>query len=246
MHSSQSVPLDDQCRSIADLLSLLFQRNWLSTLRKLPRRTRRARSFSSVLLALGMVKNALFYLFWFCWVKWCFRFSVNDHQGRGVPPSIKWITDINTSMTQGSCLDPDAAQRLSYRINAFFPISSFGCVCVRAPPFSHRLAQAFREFREYSLLSPACFLIEYLKEITTKDAKSTKFFVCSSRPGNGKECPILPLLVLLGKMMLSLFCKWPPGKRRSAFHKMDHRHKHIDDAGIMPWPWRCTKVVVQD
>ena len=28
------------------------------------------------------------------------RSSANDHQGRGSPPSIKWITDINTSITQ--------------------------------------------------------------------------------------------------------------------------------------------------
>ncbi len=55
-----------------------------------------------------------------------FRSSVNDHQGRGSPPFIKWITDINTSITQGSCLFPDLVQSSSYSSNGSFPISFLG------------------------------------------------------------------------------------------------------------------------
>lgn len=55
-----------------------------------------------------------------------FRSSVKDHQGRGFPPSIKWITDINTSITQGSCLFPDVVQSSSYSLNGSFPISFLG------------------------------------------------------------------------------------------------------------------------
>jgi len=52
-------------------------------------------------------------------------------------------------------------------------------------------------------------------------------------------------LILLCDMLFSFIGKWPPRKRISTIHKMNDRHKHINNTGIKPFPWCYTKRLIQ-